>query len=87
MPEQQYKIPKKTLQLEVRRIARMLGKLPTREEVIEHGKYPITYYDEYFFSWGEVCAAARHDGMSEHRNRQEDKVEPAASQLNMFESA
>jgi hypothetical protein len=28
-------------------------------------KHPIDYFDNYFFSWGEVCAAARHDGMSE----------------------
>jgi site-specific DNA-methyltransferase (adenine-specific) len=28
-------------------------------------KYPIEYFDSYFVSWGEVCAAARHDGMSE----------------------
>jgi site-specific DNA-methyltransferase (adenine-specific) len=60
-------VPKKTLQLEVRRIARQLGRLPSRAEVERLGEYPIRYYDEYFLSWAEACAAARHNGMSEHR--------------------
>jgi DNA modification methylase len=84
MPEQTYEIPKKTLQLEVRRVAKMLGKLPTRDEMIEYGKYPIRYYDEYFVSWGEVCAAARHDGMSEERNHKQ-KFESLTKQLSLFE--
>jgi DNA modification methylase len=84
MPEQIYEVPKKTLQLEVRRIARMLGKLPTRDEMIKYGKYPIKYYDEYFVSWGEVCAAARHDGMSEEKNHKQ-KPESATEQLSLFE--
>ena len=63
----QYKIPKKALQLEVREIARGLGHLPTREEVQKLSRYPIRYFDEYFISWGEVCAAARTTGMSETR--------------------
>ena len=62
-----YVVAKKTLQLEVREIARHLGRLPTREEVAERSQYPISYFDEYFASWGEVCAAARTTGMSEVR--------------------
>lgn len=62
-----YDIPKRTLQLEVRRVAHVLGRLPTREELAAHGRYPIRYYDEYFVSWGEACAAARTTGMSENR--------------------
>jgi hypothetical protein len=69
MPTRKYEIPKKTLQLEVRRVAQELGKLPNRDEMIQYGKYPIKYYDEYFVSWGEVCAAARNDGMSEEKSR------------------
>ncbi len=84
MPEKSYEVPKKTLQLEVRRVAKMLGKLPSREEVIEYGKYPIKYYDEYFASWGEVCAAARHDGMSEERNNGTSEPESATKQLSLF---
>lgn len=67
MPKQRYVVPKKTLQLEIKRIAASLGRLPKREEVIRHGKYPIEYYDKYFSSWGEVCAAARTTGMSENQ--------------------
>lgn len=83
MPKQTYEVPKKTLQLEVRRVAKMLGKLPDRNEMIEHGKYPIKYYDKYFVSWGEACAAARHDGMSEKRNNGENP-EPIAEQLSLL---
>lgn len=66
-PKQKYVVPKKTLQLEVKRIAEELGRLPTREEVSRLAQYPIRYYDEYFSGWGEVCAAARTDGMRETR--------------------
>jgi site-specific DNA-methyltransferase (adenine-specific) len=67
LPKQHYVVAKKDLQLEVRRIARELGRLPTREEVLHKARYPIEYYDRYFISWGEVCAAARHAGMIETR--------------------
>lgn len=63
-----YEVPKKTLQLEVKRISKMLGHVPSRDELERYGKYPMKYYDEYFISWGEVCAAARTTGMSETRN-------------------
>jgi site-specific DNA-methyltransferase (adenine-specific) len=65
--KQIYKIPKKTLQLEVRRVAQELGHIPSRDELIQYGKYSIEYYDEYFVSWGEVTAAARTTGMTEKR--------------------
>ena len=83
MQKQRYAIPKKMLQLEVKRIANVLGRLPTREEVVRHGKYPIEYYDQYFVSWGEVCAAARTTGMSE--TRQEDGHFPDIEQLRLLE--
>jgi len=67
LAKQVYKIPKKTLQLEVKRVAQQLGHLPSRDELIKHGKYSIEYYDKYFVSWGEVCAAARTTGMTERR--------------------
>lgn len=62
-----YEVPKKNLQLEVKRIATLLGHMPSREELIQKSEYPIRFYDEYFISWGEVCAAARTTGMSESR--------------------
>lgn len=83
LPKQKYAIPKKTLQLEVRRIAQELGRLPTRDEVIGHGKYPIIYYDQYFISWGEVCAAARNTGMTEHRPNDESGAH--SKQPSLFE--
>ena len=65
LPKRKYAIPKKTLQLEVKRVSQKLRHLPTRDELARFGKYPIEYYDSYFISWGEVCAAARTTGMSE----------------------
>lgn len=79
LPKRTYAVPKKTLQLEVREIARRLGRLPTREDVCRLSKHPIAYFDEYFVSWGEVCASARHTGMSEHPNRTEGADSPAAT--------
>lgn len=83
MPSRKYEIPKKTLQLEVRRVAKALDKLPNRDEMLQYGKYPIKYYDEYFVSWGEVCAAARHDGMSEEKDKGQ-KSSAKSKQLSMF---
>lgn len=83
MSSQKYEVPKKTLQLEVRRVAKELDKLPNRDEMIQHGKYPIKYYDEYFASWGEVCAAARHDGMTEEKDKGQ-KSTAKVKQLSMF---
>jgi site-specific DNA-methyltransferase (adenine-specific) len=86
MPKRKYEVPKKTLQLEVRRVAQLLNRLPSRGEMIEHGRYPIRYYDEYFASWGEVCAAARHDGMSETRELQSNGAGDASvHQLTLFD--
>ncbi|MBV9849815.1 MAG: hypothetical protein JO250_09105 [Armatimonadetes bacterium] len=63
--KQRCEASKKVLQLDVKRIAQELGRLPNREEVAERSQYPIDYFDRYFISWGEVCAAARTTGMSE----------------------
>lgn len=81
LKKQKYEVPKKTLQLEVKRVAQMLGKLPSREDMIRHGLYAIRYYDEYFTSWGEVCAAARTTGMKETR---EDYTAGTFSQKRLF---
>jgi site-specific DNA-methyltransferase (adenine-specific) len=85
MPKRRYEIPKKTLQLEVKRIAEALGHLPTREEVIQYGRYPIRYYDEYFVSWGEVCAAARTTGMTEDRGNRNSLTQ--MHQLRLFDTS
>jgi DNA modification methylase len=62
-----YEVPKKTLQLDVKRIAALLGRTPNRDEVEAHSEYPIRLYDEYFSSWADATAAARTTGMSENR--------------------
>jgi len=63
--KQVYKVSKKTLQMDVKRIAQQIGRIPNREEVNALSRFPIEYFDNYFISWGEVCAAARTTGMSE----------------------
>lgn len=82
LKKQKYAVSKKTLQLEVRRIARELGRLPTREEVACRTVHRIEYYDDYFLSWGEVCAAARNAGMVEHRET--DRPLQKVRQLSLF---
>jgi len=84
MPKRKYAVPKKTLQLEVRRVAQEIGRLPTHEDMIRLGKYPIGYYDQYFASWGEVCAAARTTGMSEYPAK--DTNAATAEQLRLLEA-
>lgn len=80
LPKQKYKVSKKSLQLEVKRIAAEIKRLPTRQEVAELSQFPIEYFDQYFISWGEVCAAARTTGMTEVA--QEDVQ--AAKQMSLF---
>jgi len=80
LKKQTYKIPKKVLQLEVKRVANQIHHIPSREELITFGRYPIKYYDDYFLSWGEVTAAARTTGMTERR---EDSTQGKGKQLTM----
>lgn len=79
LPKQHYEVSKKTLQLDVKRIAQQLGRLPTRKEVEQLSRYSISYYDNYFISWGEVCAAARTTGMTEIQADREQ-----SGQLSLF---
>lgn len=65
LPKQKYQVSKKTLQLEIKRIATEIGHIPTKQEVKQLSKYPIEYFENYFNSWGEACAAARTTGMTE----------------------
>ena len=53
LPKQKYKVSKKVLQLDVRRIAQELGHIPTRDEVLGLSQYPINYFDNYFVSWDQ----------------------------------
>ena len=82
LKKQKYAVSKKALQLEVKRLAQNIGKLPTRAEVEKFSKYPIKYYDDYFISWGEVCAAARTTGMKETKDTKRKKGK--VPQLELF---
>ena len=73
LPKQHYQVSKKVLQLDVKRISQIIRKLPTREDVVRLSKYDISLYDNYFISWGEVCAAARSTGMSELPSKKQKK--------------
>ncbi len=84
LKKQVYKVPKKTLQLEVKRVAGEIGHIPSRGELIQFGKYPIEYYDKYFISWGEVTAAARNTGMVEKRKL--EKSQNIVQQLRLLEN-
>jgi site-specific DNA-methyltransferase (adenine-specific) len=86
LPKQVYRIPKKTLQLEVRRISKELGHIPSRDEVIKYAKYPIDYYDRYFISWGEVTAAARTTGMTEKHVKHAMRQSESSRQLDFLGS-
>jgi site-specific DNA-methyltransferase (adenine-specific) len=54
-----YQVSKKTLQLDVVRVAHILDRAPTRADIEQYGNYPIQFYDEYFLSWSEASAAVR----------------------------
>jgi len=58
---------KKEVQLDIRRIADVLGHVPTQKEYLKSGKFSAEIIEEYFFNWGEACAAARTTGMTEIR--------------------
>jgi DNA modification methylase len=76
LSKQKYKISKKELQLDVKSIAQNLNRLPTKDEVKLMSKFPFEYFEQYFFSWGEVCAAARTTGMCEEKpNSCEEQLE------------
>lgn len=63
-----YEVPKRTLQLAIKELARNMGRIPSRDDVVSHGRYPIGYYDKYFRNWSEVTAAARTSGMRERKD-------------------
>lgn len=85
LKKQKYKVTKKTLQLEIKKIAKKLGKMPSREDVKTHSQFPLEYYDEYFISWGEVCAAARTTGMTEKKHTDVQYPPRKKEQLSLFE--
>jgi len=58
-------VKKSKLQIEVKKIARKLGHVPSKTELKRHGKYPIEYYFENFRDWAEITVAARRTGIKQ----------------------
>jgi len=69
LEKRRYEISKRDLQIEVKRISTLLGRIPSRDDVVKHTRYSIEFFDDYFLSWAEVTAAARTTGMSESKNK------------------
>ena len=69
LKKQKYEVDKKTLQLEVKKISKKLGRIPTRQDILGLTQYKIEYFDNYFISWSEVTAAARTTGMEQVENK------------------
>lgn len=82
LKKQKYEVDKKTLQLHVKDLSIKLGRIPTREDVIQFNSYPIEFFDNYFINWGEVTAAARTTGMESVENNKDYKLQ---QQLRLFE--
>jgi site-specific DNA-methyltransferase (adenine-specific) len=83
--DQRGSVTKKELQLEVKRIAIELGRLPTREDVATMGRYSLKLYDASFLSWAEACAAARTTGMSETRIERTTTRDLSGTQTSFFD--
>ena len=75
------------MQLEIRTISKLIGHIPTKEDVTKHSKYPIEYYENYFMDWGEVTAAARTTGMTEFKKDSIGTYQITEPQLRLFEEA
>ncbi len=52
-------VTKKELQLELGRLARSLGRLPTEDDVKEMSKYELRLFRETFSTWGKALKAAK----------------------------
>lgn len=59
-----YEVPKKELQLEVVRVSKIVGHIPTRAELATHSKHPIEIFDKTFKSWYEMTVAAKKAGFT-----------------------
>jgi site-specific DNA-methyltransferase (adenine-specific) len=50
---------KRALQLELQRLAKMLGRLPNKRDVETLSKYPLAVFEEMFISWSAALKAAK----------------------------
>ena len=60
----QSKIPKKSLQLEVKKVAKKIGYCPSPSELKKYGQYPLKYYYDNFKDWAEITVATRRTGLN-----------------------
>jgi len=74
LEKQKYAVSKKKLQLEVKRISSLIGKLPSKEELYMFSQYPAEYYEKYFVNWIEVYAAAKTTGMTDEKRSDIDQL-------------
>jgi len=57
---------KKEVQLDIKSVMKLLGKIPEKADYQKFGKYSIDIVDSLFQSWSDACAAAKTTGMNEN---------------------
>lgn len=87
LKKQKYEVSKKVLQLEIKNIYKQLGHIPSKDEVKQLSKFPIEYFEDYFINWGEVTAAARTTGMTEHKVCCKGSYQLPEKQLRLFDES
>jgi len=70
---QRSKINKKALQLELKEIAKNLGRLPTPYDVKENSKFGLDVYLEAFPTWGKALKAAKLE-VNKNANRSSENI-------------
>lgn len=68
-----YEVPKKTIQLAVKKLGLQLHRIPTRDDVTKYLPNYLKYCDEYFDNWSEVTRACLTTGMSEKPKKEPPK--------------
>jgi hypothetical protein len=53
-------VSKRALQIELQRLAKMLGRLPSKRDVEMFSKHPLATFEEIFHSWGAALKAAKN---------------------------
>lgn len=61
--KRQSQVQKRKLQMEVKRVAEVLGHCPSEHELGRMGKYPLKVYFDNFEDWAEITVATRRTGI------------------------
>ena len=59
----QSQVKKRVLQMEVKRVADILGRCPSQSELKKMGKYSLKIYFDNFEDWAEITVATRRTGI------------------------